>query len=150
MKLVTLDTLHWYYEGPEPTKAANRYDRLACQRKSVKYFIILFVVTTPNSSLVRLIQKWRMGRAYIKQQATARKKKGMGTSNPSKRKPFDKNKRPPKKSKVVKEPVMAILAEGKLPSPPVHGRGRGLMTSQVPSDEKRPILLREDPQYALK
>ena len=61
MKLVTLDTLHWYYEGPEPTKTARCYDRLARQRKSITSFF-LFVVTSPNSSLVRLIQKWRTER----------------------------------------------------------------------------------------
>ena len=61
MKLVTLDTLHWYCEGLEPTEAAHRYDRLARQRKSVTSFF-LFVVTSPNSSLVRLIQKWRTER----------------------------------------------------------------------------------------
>ena len=75
----------------------------------------------------------------------------MGTSNPStKRKPSDKNDCPPKKPKTVKEPVMAILAEGKLPPLPVHGKGKGLMTGQVPGDEKCPVFLREDPQYALK
>ena len=51
---------------------------------------------------------------------------------------------------MVKEPVVAIPAEGKLPPLPVHGKGKGLMTGQVPGDEKCLILLREDPQYAPK
>ena len=55
-----------------------------------------------------------------------------------------------KKPKVVKEPVVAIPAEEKLPPSPVHGKGKGLMTGQVPGDEKCPVLLHEDPQYALK
>ena len=49
----------------------------------------------------------------------------------------------------MKELVIAILAEGKLPSL-VHGKGKGLMTGQVPGDAKCPILLHEDPQYAPK
>ena len=89
-------------------------------------------------------------KAYTKQQATVRKKKGTGTSNLSTtRKLSNKSDRPPKKPKLVKEPVVAISVERKLPSP-IHGRGKGLMTGQVPGDGKCPVLLREDPQNALK
>ena len=90
-------------------------------------------------------------RAYIKQQAALKKKEGTGPSHPStKRKPMDKTNRPPKKPKVMVGFVGATPTETKLPPPPIHGKGKGLMTSQVPADGKRPILLRKDPQYALK
>ena len=80
-----------------------------------------------------------------------RKKEGTDTSNPStKRKPSNKNDHLPKKPKMVKELVVAIPTEGKLPPTPIHGRGKGLMMGQVPGDEKRPIILHKDPQYALK
>ena len=67
-------------------------------------------------------------RAYIKQQAAARKKEGMGPSNLSiKRKPLDKTDRPPKKPKVMVRFGKVTPTEAKLP-PPVHGKGKGLMT----------------------
>ena len=34
-KLVNLDTLHWYYDEQEPTKAARHYDRRIRQCKFV-------------------------------------------------------------------------------------------------------------------
>ena len=88
----------------------------------------------------------RRRRAYIKQQATARKKEGTGTSNSStKRKPVDKTNHLPKKPKVMVGPVEVTRTETKLPPLLVHGKGKGLMMGQVPVDEKRLILLREDP-----
>ena len=39
-KLVKLDTIHWYCDGPEPTLAAVKYDARIRQRKSVN--LILF------------------------------------------------------------------------------------------------------------
>ena len=91
-------------------------------------------------------------RAYIKYQAAARKKEGIGLSNPStKRKPLDKTNRPPKKPKVTVRSIGVTPTETKLPpTPPVHGKGKGSMTSQGPADEKCPVLLHEDPQFALK
>ena len=45
VKLVTLDTIHWYCDGLEPTTAARRYNSQARRRKSVAhYFFILFIV----------------------------------------------------------------------------------------------------------
>ena len=85
-------------------------------------------------------------RAYIKQQATARKKEGTGTSNSStKRKPVDKTNHLPKKPKVTVGPVEVTRTKTKLPPPLVHGKGKGLIMGQVPANEKRLILLREDP-----
>ena len=69
-------------------------------------------------------------RAYIKQQVVAGKKEGMGPSNPStKRKPLDKTDHPPKKPKVTVGFVGVTPPKTKLLSPPVHGRGKGLMMS---------------------
>ena len=34
-KLVTLNTLFWYYDGPKPTTAARHYDLQIRQRKPV-------------------------------------------------------------------------------------------------------------------
>ena len=93
----------------------------------------------------------RRRRVYIKQQVAARKKEGTSLSNPStKRKPVDKTDRPPKKPKVTVGSVGVTPTETKLPPLPVHRKGKGLTTGQVPTDEKRPVLLRNDPHYALK
>lgn len=90
-------------------------------------------------------------RAFIKQQAAARKKEGMGPSNSSiKRKLLDKTDRQPKKPKVTVGSGRVTPIEAKLPPPPVHGKGKGFMTCQGPVDKKCPVLLHEDHQYALK
>ena len=41
-KLVTLDTPHWYYEGPEPMAIAHLYNSQARQRESVAYSFLIF------------------------------------------------------------------------------------------------------------
>ena len=46
MKLVTLDTIHWYLEGPEPTKAASRHDLLVRHRKPVAYFFSFLIYSS--------------------------------------------------------------------------------------------------------
>ena len=80
-----------------------------------------------------------------------RKKEGAGPSHPStKRNPVDKTNHPPKKPKVMVGSIGATTTKTKLPPKPIHGKDKGLMTGQVPVDEKCPVLLREDPHYALK
>ena len=37
-KLVNLNTVHWYCDGPEPTVAAIKYEERTRQRKSVTFF----------------------------------------------------------------------------------------------------------------
>ena len=94
-------------------------------------------------------------RAFIKQQVAARKKqegglpnKGTGSVNPStKRKLSEKTDCPPKKPKVTE--VVTISATTDPKKPPLVGKGKGLMTGQVPVTEKHPVLLREDFQYVL-
>ena len=46
MKLVTLDTIHWYLEEPEPTKAASRHDILVRHRKPVAYFFSFLIYSS--------------------------------------------------------------------------------------------------------
>lgn len=90
----------------------------------------------------------RRRKAYIKQQAAVRRKEGTGPSNLSmKRKPLAKTDRMPKKPKVMVRSVGVIL-EAKLPPPPVHGKGKGLMIGKGPVNKKCPILLHKDPQYS--
>ena len=37
-KLVNLNTIHWYCDGPEPTLAAIKYEECTRQRKSVTFY----------------------------------------------------------------------------------------------------------------
>ena len=93
-------------------------------------------------------------RAYTKQQAAMQKQqggqtlKGSDSANPSskRKQPEKPDRQPPKKPKVAPEPVLGLKAEGKKTvTKLVHGTGKRLMTSFVPS----PVLLREDSKYAL-
>ena len=76
---------------------------------------------------------------------------GTGSSKPSaKRRPLPKGDRAPKKQKVSSEPVLGLMAEGtKTVTPAKHGGGKGLMIPPPGSQKKLPVLLREDPKYAL-
>ncbi|KAK9993698.1 hypothetical protein SO802_023401 [Lithocarpus litseifolius] len=130
-KLVTLDTLHWYCDSPEPTKAARRYDTRVLLRK-------------PKMEDSKK-------RVYIKQQATAKKKEGTSPSKPStKRKTVDKTNYPPKKPKVTVGPVGAKSTDVKLPSPPIHRKGKGLMKAPVHDEEKRPSSFVKTPNMHLR
>ena len=95
-------------------------------------------------------------RAAIRVQAAKRKETdegAMGTSSskPSaKKRPLLKGDRAPKKQKVSTEPVIGLMAEGnKTLTPAKHGGGKGLMVPPPGSQKKPPVLLREDPKYAL-
>ena len=97
-------------------------------------------------------------RTYIKQQVAMQKQqggqtlKGLGSANPSskRKQPGKPDCQPSKKPKVAPEPVLGLKAEGKKTvTKPIHGKGKGLMTSSVPSAEKPPVLLREDSKYVL-
>ena len=153
-KLVTLNTIHWYCEGPKPTVAAYHHDSQARQHKSIAYYFSFLIYSSlPNfffhPSYAKMEDERR--RAYIKQQATVQKKEGTSSSNPSiKRKPLDKTSRLPKKPKVIMGSAGVTSNKAKLPPPPVHGKSKGLMMGQGPVTEKRPVLLYEDPHYALK
>ena len=77
--------------------------------------------------------------------------KGTGSSNPSiKRKQQSKEDRPLKKPKVPLEPVVGLMVErAKTVTPVKHGAGKGTMKAPSTSQEKPPVLLREDFKYAL-
>ena len=51
-KLVTLDTIHWYCDGPQPTPAAIRYDARIHQRKSVVLISVLGVLIFISNNLI--------------------------------------------------------------------------------------------------
>ena len=76
---------------------------------------------------------------------------GTGSSKPStKRRLPAKGDRAPKKPKVSLEPVVGLMAEGtKMAAPSKHGADKGLMIPSSSSQKKPPVLLREDPKYAL-
>ena len=75
---------------------------------------------------------------------------GTGSSRPSTKRPMLKGDHAPKKQKVSTEPVIGLMAEGNKTvtlAKPVGGKG--LMVPPPGSQKKPPILLREDPKYAL-
>ena len=76
---------------------------------------------------------------------------GTGLSKPSiKRKPSAKGDRAPKRPKVSLEPVVGLMAKGtKTVTPSKHGAGKGLMIPSSGNQKKPPVLLCEDPKYAL-
>ena len=95
-------------------------------------------------------------RAAIRLQAAKRKETdegamGTGSSKPSaKKRPLPKGNRAPKKQKVSSEPVLGLMAKStKTMTLAKHGGGKGLMVPPPGSQKKPPVLLREDPKYAL-
>ena len=95
-------------------------------------------------------------RVAIRVQAAKRKETdegamGKGLSKPSaKKRPLLKGDHAPKKQKVLKEPVIGLMAEGnKTVTPAKHGGGKGLMVPPPGNQKKPPVLLCEDPKYAL-
>ena len=75
---------------------------------------------------------------------------GTGSSRPLAKRPMPKVDRAPKKQKVSTEPVIGLMAEGKKTVTPAKlGGGKGLMVPPPVSQKKPPVLLREDPKYAL-
>ena len=94
-------------------------------------------------------------RAAIKNKAAKNKETdegamGTGSSRPLAKRPVLKVDRAPKKQKVSTEPVIGLMAEGKKTVTPAKPGGRkGLMVPPPGSQKKPPVLLREDPKYAL-
>ena len=75
----------------------------------------------------------------------------MGSGKPStKRRLSSKGDRAPKKPKVSLEPVVGLIAKGaKMVILVKHGAGEGFMKGPSISQEKPPVVLREDPKYVL-
>ena len=95
-------------------------------------------------------------RAAIRLQAAKKKETdegamGMGSSKPlDKKRPLPKGDCAPKKQKVSSEPVLSLMAEGtKMVIPAKHGGGKSFMIPPPGSQKKPPVLLHEDPKYAL-
>ena len=95
-------------------------------------------------------------RAVIRLQAAKNKETdegamGMGLSKPSaKNRPLPKGDRASKKQKVSLEPILGLMAKGtKTVTPAKHGGGKGFMIPPLGSQKKLPVLLCEDPKYAL-
>ena len=76
---------------------------------------------------------------------------GTGSSKPSaKKRPLLKGDCAPKKQKVSTEPVIGLMVEGnKTVTLAKQGGGKGLMVPPPGSQKRPPVLLREDPKYAL-
>ena len=75
---------------------------------------------------------------------------GTGSSRPSAKRPMLKVNCAPKKQKVSTEPVISLMAEGKKTVTPAKpGGGKSLMVPPPGSQKKPPVLLCEDPKYAL-
>ena len=94
-------------------------------------------------------------RVTIRSKATKNKETdegaiGTGSSRPLAKRPMPKVDRAPKKQKVSTELVIGLMAEGKKTVTPAKpGGGKGLMVPPPGSQKKPPVLLREDPKYAL-
>ena len=94
-------------------------------------------------------------RAAIRNKAAKRKETdegamGTGLSRLSAKRPLPKGDRAPKKQRVSTEPVIGLMAEGnKTVTPAKHGGGKGLMVPPPGNQKKPPVLLWEDPKYAL-
>ena len=67
---------------------------------------------------------------------------GTGSSRPSAKRPMLKGDCAPKKQKVLTEPVIGLMAEGKKTVTPAKpGGGKGLMVPPPGSQKKPPVLL---------
>ena len=94
-------------------------------------------------------------RAAIRNKATKNKETdegvmGTGSSRPLAKRPMPKVDRAPKKQKVSTEPVIGLMAKGKKTVTPAKPEGgKDLMVPPPGSQKKPPVLLREDPKYAL-
>ena len=95
-------------------------------------------------------------RPAIRNQAAKRKETNddamvTGSSRPSaKKRPLLKGDHAPKKQKVSTELVIGLMAEGnKTVTPTKQEGGKGLMVPPPGSQKKLPVLLHEDPKYAL-
>ena len=95
-------------------------------------------------------------RALIKAQAAKKKESGDAAPsatiaiNPSiKRKFAPKGDRQAKKPKVSLEPIVGLMAEGKMATPVKHGATKGFMKAPSNILEKPPVLLCEDFKQAL-
>ena len=95
-------------------------------------------------------------RALIRPKAAKKKESSdvaptvtVASNSSIKRKPPPKGDHPAKKPKVSLELVVGLMAKGKTVTPTKHGAGKGLMKAPSTTQEKLPVLLREDSKHAL-
>ena len=95
-------------------------------------------------------------RAAIRLQAAKNKDTNVGAMGTGSSKLFAKKRslpkgdHAPKKQKVSSELILGLMAEGtKTVTPAKHGGGKGLMIPPPGNQKKPPVLLCEDPEYAL-
>ena len=101
-KLVNLNTVHWYCDGPEPTTAAIKYEERTRQRKSVTSFLFLFIRFDFHPSTLVSEMDDAKRRAAIKSKAAKNKETdvgvmGTGSSKPLAKRPMPRVDRAPKK-----------------------------------------------------
>ena len=67
-KLVNLNIVHWYCDGPEPTAAAIKYEERTRQRKSViSFFLRSFALNFTRLPL--FLQRWTTRRGGLPSEA---------------------------------------------------------------------------------
>ena len=102
-KLVNLNTVHWYCDGPEPTAASIKYEERTRQRKSVTSFLPLLIrFEFYPSTLVSTEMDDAKRRDAIRSKAAKNKETdvgamGTGSSRPLAKRPMPKVDRAPKK-----------------------------------------------------
>ena len=91
----------------------------------------------------------------IKLQAAKKKESGdvapsatVAINSSIKRKPAPKGDHQAKKPKVSLEPIVGLMAEGKMVTPVKHRAGKGFMKAPSNIPEKPPVFLREDSKHA--
>ena len=148
-KLVNLNTVHWYCDGPEPTPAAIKYEE-----RTLYNYLDQFLQVYPSTLIFTEMDDAKR-RAAIRSKAAKNKETDegameTGSSRPLAKRPMPKVDRAPKKQKVSTEPVIGLMAKGKKTVTPAKpGGGKGLMVPPPGSQKKPSVLLREDPKYAL-
>ena len=79
-KLVNLNTVHWYCDGPEPTTAAIKYEERTRQRKFVTFFFYYLdlLLSVYPSTLVFTKMDDAKRRAAIRSKAAKNKETDVG------------------------------------------------------------------------
>ena len=57
-KLVNPKTIHWYYDGPEPTQEAIRYDEKVHRCKPVNVYLYNLFNRHVNNFIHHILQRW--------------------------------------------------------------------------------------------
>ena len=93
-KLVNLDTVHWYCDGPKPTAAALKYEKRTRQRKSVTSFFFLFFRFDFHPSVLVSEMDDAKRRAAIRSKAVKNKETDVGAMGTGSSRPLVKRSMP--------------------------------------------------------